>query len=76
MGPQSVKPLVPRGRALRVDGPLPHVASRTDEPAHPGGQRQEHPMHEPDNPIPAMPEPTPDDHLEADYDDRHELGED
>ena len=29
----AVKPLVPRGRALRVDGPLPGRAARTGEPA-------------------------------------------
>ena len=31
---------------------------------------------EPDAPIPAPPEPAPDAHLEAAYDDRFELGED
>ena len=29
----------------------------------------------PDNPIPAPPEPAPDAHLEADFDDRYELEE-
>ena len=33
-------------------------------------------MHEPDDQIPSMPEPAPDAHLEAAYDDRHEPGED
>lgn len=33
-------------------------------------------MHEPDTQIPATPDPAPDAHLEAAYDDRHELRED
>lgn len=33
-------------------------------------------MPEPDTQIPTMPDPAPDAHLEAAYDDRHELGED
>jgi hypothetical protein len=33
-------------------------------------------MHDPDDPIPPLPEDAADGHLEAAYDDRFELGED
>ena len=74
-GPRAVKPLVPRGRALRVDRPLLHVASRNDESVTPAADEQEHQMRPDDDTIPDPPEPHEDAHLEATYDDRYELEE-
>ena len=75
-GPRAVKPLVPRGRALRVDRPLPTSLPRNDEPATSADNQQEHHMRPENDTIPNPPDPAPDAHLEADFDDRHDLEED